>query len=84
MIARLRVRAGSLFYIAAEQIVSVNQLLLRIKGNSQQYTFYIANPENQQYIELGQLDTRYLSREVADGLIHLKKKTGFIYIYCQL
>jgi alpha-N-arabinofuranosidase len=66
-VIQLRVRVGSLSYVAAEQIVGFNQLLLRIKGNPYQYAFSFANPENQEYIELGKLDTRYLSTEVAGG-----------------
>jgi alpha-N-arabinofuranosidase len=64
---RLRVRAGSLSYIAAERIVNAHPLLFRIKGNPHHYTFYFADPENGEYIELGKLDTRYLSTEVAGG-----------------
>jgi alpha-N-arabinofuranosidase len=66
-LVQLRLRLGSLSYIAAEQIVDGNEILMRIKGNPGQYTFYVANPENQQYTELGKLDTRYLSTEVAGG-----------------
>jgi alpha-N-arabinofuranosidase len=66
-LVQLRVRIGSLSHIVAEQTVDFNQLLFRIKGNPYQYAFYFANPENQQYIEVGKLDTRYLSTEVAGG-----------------
>jgi len=66
-IVQLRLRLGSLSYIVAEQAVDDNKILMQIKGNPGQYTFYIANPKNQQYTELGKLDTRYLSTEVAGG-----------------
>jgi alpha-N-arabinofuranosidase len=66
-LVRLRVKVGSLSYIAAEQTVPDNRVLLRITGNPHQYTFYYANPKNQKYMELGRLDTRYLSTEVAGG-----------------
>ncbi len=64
---QLRVQVGSLSYIAAEQDVSGNQFLFRIKGTPLQYIFYAADAKSQQYIELGRLDTRYLSTEVAGG-----------------
>jgi alpha-N-arabinofuranosidase len=66
-VLQLRVRVGSLSYIAAEQVVPNVQVLFRIKGTPLQYAFYFADPENQEYIELGKLDTRYLSTEVAGG-----------------
>ncbi|MDR1881466.1 MAG: glycoside hydrolase family 43 protein [Prevotella sp.] len=66
-VVQLRVKVGSLSYISAEQMVSDSQILFRIKGSPSQYSFYFAEPENQQYTELGRLDTRYLSTEVAGG-----------------
>jgi alpha-N-arabinofuranosidase len=66
-VVQLRVHIGSLSYIAAEQTVSTGKVLFKIEGNSWQYTFYFADPQNQQYSELGKLDTRYLSTEVAGG-----------------
>ena len=64
-VVQLRVHVGSLSYIAAEQAVSGNKILFRIKGSPLKYTFYFADPKSQQYKELGKLDTRYISTEVA-------------------
>lgn len=66
-VVQLRVHIGSLSYVAAEQAVAGNQILFRIKGTPHQYTFSFADPKNQKYTELGKLDTRYLSTEVAGG-----------------
>jgi len=66
-VVQLRLRLGSLSYVVAEKEIKDNKVLFRIKGNSGQYTFYFADPKNQQYTELGKLDTRYLSTEVAGG-----------------
>jgi alpha-N-arabinofuranosidase len=66
-IVQLRVRIGSLSYIAAEQTVSDNKVLLKIEGSPYQYTFYFADAKGQKYTELSRLDTRYLSTEVAGG-----------------
>jgi len=66
-VVQLRLRLGSLSYVVAEKEIKDNKVLFRIKGNSSQYTFYLADPQNQQYTELGKLDTRYLSTEVAGG-----------------
>jgi alpha-N-arabinofuranosidase len=66
-VVQLRVHIGSLAYIAAEQTVGSNKVLFKIEGNPAQYTFYFADPQSQQYKELGRLDTRYLSTEVAGG-----------------
>jgi len=60
-------RLGSLSYIAAEQAVDDNKILLKIMGTPSQYSFYFADPKTQKYSELGKLDTRYLSTEVAGG-----------------
>ncbi|MDR0682527.1 MAG: glycoside hydrolase family 43 protein [Dysgonamonadaceae bacterium] len=67
IIVQLRVRIGSLAYIAAEQTVSDNKVLLKIEGSPYQYTFYFADAKGQKYTELSRLDTRYLSTEVAGG-----------------
>jgi len=66
-IVQVRVRVGSLHYIAAEQAIAGNKTILRIKGTNMQYAFYFADPENLKYNELCKLDTRYLSTEVAGG-----------------
>jgi alpha-N-arabinofuranosidase len=66
-IVQLRVHVGSLSYIAAEQTVPDSKVLFKIEGSPYQYTFYFADPKNQKYTELGRLDTRYLSTEVAGG-----------------
>lgn len=64
---QLRLRLGSISFVIAEQPVNDNKILFRIKGNPHQYTFYFADPNTQQYTELGKLDTRYLATEVAGG-----------------
>lgn len=66
-IVQLRVRIGSLSYIAAEKVVDGNKVLLKIEGSPDQYSFYFADPQKKEYIELGKQDTRYLSTEVAGG-----------------
>ncbi len=66
-VAQLRVHVGSLSYVAAEQVISGNQILFKIQGTPMQYIFSFADPKNEQYQELGRLDTRYLSTEVAGG-----------------
>lgn len=66
-IVRLRANAGSLRYVVAEQVIRDNKALLKIKGTPSQYIFYYADPQNEEYKELGKLDTRYLSTEVAGG-----------------
>ncbi|MDR0688425.1 MAG: glycoside hydrolase family 43 protein [Prevotellaceae bacterium] len=66
-VVQLRVKVGSLSYIAAEQAVAGSQALLRVEGTPLQYIFYVADPQSRQYAELGRLDTRYLSTEVAGG-----------------
>ena len=66
-LVQLRLRLGSLSYVVAEQPVKDNKILLGIKGNPSQYTFLFADSKSQEYIELGKLDTRYLSTEVAGG-----------------
>ncbi|MDR1918784.1 MAG: glycoside hydrolase family 43 protein [Tannerellaceae bacterium] len=67
----LRVRVGSLSYTAAEQAVTGSRIRLKIEGTPLQYTFYFAEPNKQQYTALAQLDTRYLSTEVAGGFTGL-------------
>jgi len=66
-VVQLRVKVGSLSYIVAEKNVSSNKILLQIKGTPLQYSFYFADPKNENFAELGKLDTRYLSTEVAGG-----------------
>lgn len=66
-VVQLRVNIGSLSYVAAEEPIAGNQILFKIKGTPSQYTFYFSNSENKEYKELGRLDTRYLSTEVAGG-----------------
>ncbi len=64
---QLRIRVGSLSYIAAEKVVEGNKVLLKVEGSADQYAFYYADPQKKEYIELGKQDTRYLSTEVAGG-----------------
>jgi alpha-N-arabinofuranosidase len=66
-IVQLRVKVGSLSCIAAEKQVKSNNLKLKIEGAPLQYSFYFAEGDSEQYNELGKLDTRYLSTEVAGG-----------------
>jgi len=66
-IIQLRVKVGSLSYIATEKIVQGNQQKLKIEGTPQHYIFSVANPDSENYSEIGKLDTRYLATEVAGG-----------------
>ncbi|MDL2221698.1 glycoside hydrolase family 43 protein [Parabacteroides sp. OttesenSCG-928-N08] len=65
-LVQLRVKAGSLSYIAAEQVMKSNKVKFKIAGAPLSYTFFCAD-EGADYRELGSLDTRYLSTEVAGG-----------------
>jgi len=74
---QLHVFVGSLTFVVAEKPIAGNKVKFKIEGTPQNYIFYYANPESDQYIELGKLDTRYLSTEVAGGF------TGvMIGLYC--
>ncbi len=66
-VVQLRVRIGSLSYIAAEKTVNSNKILLRITGSPTQYSFFFSEPQKEKYTLLDQQDTRYLSTEVAGG-----------------
>lgn len=66
-VVQLRVRLGSLSYIAAEEVVNSNQVQIKIKGTPSHYSFSISDSENPKEKVLGSLDTRYLSTEVAGG-----------------
>ncbi|NLP34155.1 MAG: glycoside hydrolase family 43 protein [Clostridiales bacterium] len=66
-IVQLRVKIGSHEYIAAEKPIKSNQIKLKIIGEPLHYTFYYAEDNSNQYKQLGILDTRYLSTEVAGG-----------------
>jgi alpha-N-arabinofuranosidase len=66
-VIQLRVFAGSLSYIATEKTINSNQVNFKIEGAPLQYSFYYSETENGNYQELGKLDTRYLSTEVAGG-----------------
>ncbi len=66
-VVQLRVRAGSISYVAAEQTVKGNDIQLRIEGKPLEYTFYFSDSKDNQYKLLGRMDTRYLSTEVAGG-----------------
>lgn len=66
-LVQLRVRVGSISFIAAEKAVNGNRVLLKMEGSPDQYSFYLADPLVREYIELGKQDTRYLSTEVAGG-----------------
>lgn len=66
-VVQLRVVAGSLSYIAAEKTVTGNKIKLKIQGSPLKYSFSFSDKEKGEYVELGKLDTRYLSTEVAGG-----------------
>lgn len=66
-IVQLRVKVGSLSYIAGEKQVKSNKLKLKIEGTPSQYAFYCTEADSDNFNELGRLDTRYLSTEVAGG-----------------
>lgn len=66
-VVQLRVKIGSLSYIAAEKQIKGNTINLKIEGTPLRYTFLYSEIETGVYKELGQLDTRYLSTEVAGG-----------------
>ena len=66
-IVQLRVKAGSLSYIAAEKVIKGNKVKVKIEGRPLIYAFYCSRADKDKYEELGKLDTRYLSTEVASG-----------------
>lgn len=66
-VVQLRVKVGSLSYIAAEKQIKGNSINLKIEGTPLRFTFLYSETEAGVYKELGQLDTRYLSTEVAGG-----------------
>lgn len=64
---QLHVRIGSIDYIAFEQPVTGNEIELKIEGTPLEYTFHYKTPKTSKYQELGRMDTRYISTEVAGG-----------------
>ena len=66
-VLQVRVNVGSLKYIAVEQEISNRKATLKITGTPLSYAFSYLNPETGVYEELNQLDTRYISTEVAGG-----------------
>lgn len=66
-VIQLRVRAGSIDYIAFEQPISKSEVELKIEGAPLYYTFYYKEAGSNSYKKLGGMDTRYLSTEVAGG-----------------
>lgn len=64
---QLAAKIGMLAYVVAEKEVASNKVELEIKGNPFHYKFFFAEPGNREMTELGTLDTRYLSKEVAGG-----------------
>ena len=66
-VLQLRVSAGSLRYVAAEKLLSSSKLQLRITGTPLQYNFSYQEEESKDWTSLGNMDTRYLSTEVAGG-----------------
>lgn len=65
----LQVRAvvGSLNYIVAEKEIWSNKVELKIKGTALSYQFGYVDAKSGLFSPLGELDTRYLSTEVAGG-----------------
>lgn len=66
-VVQLRVRIGSISYIVAEKTVDGKALKLKIEGTPMQYKFYVSDSPNGRYTALGEMDTQYLSTEVAGG-----------------
>ncbi|MDL2322963.1 glycoside hydrolase family 43 protein [Bacteroidales bacterium OttesenSCG-928-A17] len=66
-VVQLRVHVGSLSYVVAEKETASNKVQLKIEGSPYQYSFYFADLNSSEYKELGKMDTRYLSTEVAGG-----------------
>lgn len=66
-LVQLRVTLGLLSYIAAEKEITGEEVLLKITGTPTEYSFYVGNTQDNQYTELGKLNTQYLSKEVAGG-----------------
>ena len=64
---QLRVAVGSLKYIVAEREIADNKVALKITGTPLSYKFSYLDAKTDKYEELAQLDTRYLSTEVAGG-----------------
>lgn len=64
---QLRVKVGSLSYIAGQKAVKGNKVKLKVDGRALSYAFYCSEADKDTYQELGTLDTRYLSTEVAGG-----------------
>ncbi len=66
-VVQLSVFVGSLKYVAAEKLIGQGHTTLKVTGTPLSYAFSYLNPETGLYEELKQLDTRYLSTEVAGG-----------------
>lgn len=66
-VVQLKVKVGSLAYVAKEVQVPNPKVKLKIEGTAQQYSFSIAGTDTENYQALGNLDTRYISTEVAGG-----------------
>ncbi len=66
-IVQLRAKVGSHKYIAAEYPVDSDNIRLRIEGTPLQYTFSYSPSQKDEYKELGKMDTRYVSTEIAGG-----------------
>lgn len=64
---QLRVTLDLLSYIAAEKEITGEEVLLKITGTPTEYSFHVGNTQDNQYAELGKLNTQYLSKEVAGG-----------------
>ncbi|MEH6307683.1 glycoside hydrolase family 43 protein [Olivibacter sp. CPCC 100613] len=64
---QLRVVVGSLSYLAAEELIDEPTVRLQVVGKPLNYTFSYFNTKAGKFVELKNLDTRYLSTEVAGG-----------------
>lgn len=62
----LRYRLATLTHIEKEIPISAGKVTLQVKGTNQLYTFGYST-DGKSFIELGKLNTRYLSTETADG-----------------
>ncbi len=64
---QLRVHVGSLQYIVAEKKISGNKVELKISGTASSYQFAYKESPMDKITIVGNVDTRYLSTEVAGG-----------------
>ena len=63
---KLSYKIGGITHQASEEVIGNEKIYLRVTGTPEMYTFYFAR-ENENFIKLGEMETRYLSSEVAGG-----------------